>query len=68
LISATVDSFEMTFGYNGDGLRDSITMSSSTTYCTWDVNRSIPRVVDDETYQYVYGLGRIAQVGSSVSL
>jgi YD repeat-containing protein len=53
LVSATVDSFETTFGYNGDGLRDSITMSSSTTYYTWDVNRSIPQVVDDETYQYV---------------
>jgi hypothetical protein len=42
-------------------------MSSSTTYYTWDVNRSIPQVVDDETYQYVYGLGRIAQVGSAAT-
>jgi RHS repeat-associated protein len=60
-----VDSFTTDFGYNGDGLRDSLTISEATTYFTWDVNRSIPQVVDDETYQYVYGLGRIAQAGSS---
>jgi RHS repeat-associated protein len=29
------------------------------------VNRSIPQVLDDETYEYLYGLGRIAQVGAS---
>jgi RHS repeat-associated protein len=68
LITATVDSAATTFSYNGDGLRDSLTFDSSTTTFTWDVSRSIPQVVDDETYQYVYGLGRIAQVGSSDTL
>jgi RHS repeat-associated protein len=44
-----------------------LTISEATTYFTWDVNWSIPQVVDDETYQYVYGLGRIAQVGSGAT-
>ena len=47
-----------------DGLCHSPTF---TTTFTWDVNRSIPQVVDDETYQYVYGIGRIAQAGSSAT-
>jgi RHS repeat-associated protein len=42
-------------------LRDSRTQGSTTTF-TWDVNGSIPQVVDDGTLKYVYGLGRIAQV------
>jgi RHS repeat-associated protein len=44
-----------------------MTISSSTVYFTWDANRSIPQVVDDETCQYVYGIGRIAQAGSSAT-
>jgi RHS repeat-associated protein len=60
-----VDSATTTFVYNGDGLRDALTFDSNTTTFTWDVNRSIPQVLDDETYQYLYGLGRIAQVGAS---
>ena len=39
-------------------------MSASTTSFTWDVNTSIPQVLDDEDLRYVYGLGRIAQVGA----
>jgi RHS repeat-associated protein len=54
-----------TFVYNGDGLRDSLTFDSTTTTFTWDVNRPIPQVLDDGTYQYLYGVGRIAQVGAS---
>jgi RHS repeat-associated protein len=40
-------------------------VNSNTTTFTWDVNRSIPQVLDDEDLRYVYGLGRIAQVGAS---
>jgi hypothetical protein len=54
-----------TFTYNGDGLRDSLTTGGNTTTFTWDVNRSIPQVLDDEDFRYVYGIGRIAQVGAS---
>jgi RHS repeat-associated protein len=43
-----------TFAYNGN-----------TTTFTWDVNRSIPQVLEDEDLSYVYGIGRIAQVGAA---
>jgi len=62
LTSATVNSVTTTFTYNGDGLRDSLTLNSNTTTFTWDVNRSIPQVLDDEALRYIYGIGRIAQV------
>jgi RHS repeat-associated protein len=65
LTSATVNSVTTTFTYNGDGLRDSLTVNSNTTTFTWDVNRSIPQVLDDEDLRYVYGIGRISQVGAS---
>jgi RHS repeat-associated protein len=60
-----VSSVTTTFAYNGDGLRDSLTANSNTTTFTWDVNRSIPQVLDDEDLRYVYGIGRIAQAGAS---
>jgi hypothetical protein len=53
------------YSYNGDGLRDSLTFDSNITTFTWDVNRSIPQVLDDEAFHYLYGVGRIAQVGAS---
>ena len=62
MVSATVNSAPTTFGYNGDGLRDSRTFNSSTTTFTWDANRSIPQVMDDGDAQYTYGLGRIAKL------
>jgi RHS repeat-associated protein len=65
LTSATVSSVTTTFTYNGDGLRDSLTTGGNTTTFTWDVNRSIPQVLDDEDLRYVYGIGRIAQVSGS---
>ncbi|HLF77761.1 MAG TPA: RHS repeat-associated core domain-containing protein [Dehalococcoidia bacterium] len=67
LTSATVSSATTTFIYNGDGLRDSLTFNSVTTTSTWDVATSIPQVLDDETLKYVYGLGRISQVGASAT-
>jgi RHS repeat-associated protein len=65
LTSATVSSITTTFTYNGGGLRDALTTGGNTTTFTWDVNRSIPQVLDDEDLRYVYGIGRIAQVGAS---
>ena len=62
LTSATVSSTTTTFAYNGDGLRDSRTQESTTTF-TWDVAPSIPQVLDDGSFKYIYGLGRIAEVG-----
>jgi RHS repeat-associated protein len=72
LTSATVSSMATTFTYDGDGVRDSMTTGGNTTTFTWDVNRSIPQVLDASTssaqaegFRYVYGIGRIAQVGAS---
>ncbi len=36
--------------------------NSNTTTFTWDVNRSIPQVMDDGEAQYTYGLRRIAKL------
>ena len=65
MTSATVASLTTTFAYNGDGLRDSLTVSANTTTFTWDVNTSIPQVLDDEDFRYVYGLGLISMTDSS---
>jgi len=65
LTSAKVGSTTTTFAYNGDGLRDSLTVNSNTTTFTWDMNRSVAQVLDDEDFRYVYGAGRIAQVSGS---
>jgi hypothetical protein len=53
------------FAYNGDGLRDSLTYASNTTTYSWDVASSVPQVLDDGDFRYVYGLGRIAEVDGS---
>jgi len=51
---------------SGDfGLRDSRTVDSTTATFTWDINQSIPQVIDDGTFRYVYGLGRIARVSGA---
>jgi RHS repeat-associated protein len=65
LTSATVGSVTATFAYNGDGLRDSLTTGGNTTTFTWDVNRSIPQVLDDEDFRYVYGIGLVSQISGS---
>jgi RHS repeat-associated protein len=62
MTNATVSSTTTTFAYNGDGLRDSRTQGSTTTF-TWDVNRGVPQVIDDGTFKYVYGLGRLCEIG-----
>ena len=67
LTSATVDSLASSSVYNGDGLRDSVTYFGYPTTYTWDVNRLVPQVLDDEVEQYLYGLGRISQVESTHS-
>jgi len=56
-----------TFAYNGGGLRHSRTFAGNTAAFTWDAARSIPQVLDDETFRYVYGLGRIAQVSGTAT-
>jgi len=48
---------EDTYGYNGDGLRISQTISGNTTYMAWDLAESLPLILNDGTNSYVYGPG-----------
>jgi len=65
MTSATVASATTTYPYNGDGLRRSRTANSVTTTYTWDVARSIPQILQDGTYTYVYGRGMLYWVDGS---
>jgi RHS repeat-associated protein len=56
LIAATrTGSFEDTYGYNGDGLRQSQTKSGTVTYDAWDTSGELPLILSDGTYTYIYG-------------
>jgi len=56
-----------TYGYNGDGLRMSKTVSGTTTPFTWDPSGSLPLLLSDGSSSYVYGLGGspVEQISSS---
>jgi RHS repeat-associated protein len=45
------------YGYDGNGLRTSSTISSATTDYTWDTSTGTPRLVGSGSTDYVYGLG-----------
>ncbi len=57
LVSATIGGVASSYGYNGDGIRASQTVSGTTTSYVNDVNRSLPVVLDDGARKYVWGLG-----------
>jgi RHS repeat-associated protein len=65
LTSATVGGTSATFAYRGDNLRESRTVGGTTTTYSWDVNSSLPVVLQDGTYSYVYGHGLISQTDGS---
>jgi RHS repeat-associated protein len=46
-----------TYGYNGDGLRMSKTVSGSATQYLWDVATKIPMLLKDGSTAYIYGPG-----------
>jgi RHS repeat-associated protein len=46
-----------TYGYNGDGLRASESLSGSTTYFAWSVAERLPLIINDGTYSFIYGPG-----------
>ena len=52
---------------DGDGLRQSRTIGSTTTDFVWDTNRSLPLLLDDGTASYLYGPSSapIAEVNDS---
>ncbi|HEY5286701.1 MAG TPA: RHS repeat-associated core domain-containing protein [Solirubrobacteraceae bacterium] len=46
---------EDTYGYNGEGLRTSQTISGTTSYFAWDVAEGLPLILSDGTNSYIYG-------------
>jgi RHS repeat-associated protein len=59
-----------TYAYNGDGLRVSQTISSTTTYDTLDHTTPTPMVLNDGTNSYIYGPGgmQIEQINAEKPL
>jgi RHS repeat-associated protein len=50
-----VPAIEDTYGYNGERLRTSQTISGATSYMTWDPSEELPLLLDDESNFYIYG-------------
>jgi RHS repeat-associated protein len=48
---------EDSYGYDGNGLRASQTISGSTSYLAWDQSGSLPLLLSDGTNSYIYGPG-----------
>ena len=48
---------EDTYAYNGDGLRASQTINSTTSYLAWDTAEQLPLLLNDGTNSYIYGPG-----------
>jgi RHS repeat-associated protein len=46
---------EDTYAYNGDRLRQSQTISGTTTYLAWDLAEKLPLIFNDGTNSYLYG-------------
>jgi len=46
-----------TYGYNGEGLRATQTISGTTTYMVWDMTEGLPLLLSDGTNSYIYGAG-----------
>ena len=58
------------YAYNGDGLRQSKTVSGTTTQQTWDVSGELPLLIADGATNYIYGPGGmpIEQVAGTTTL
>ena len=55
LTQATTGPQNVSFAYDGNGLRQSETNGSTTTHFTWDVEGSLPLLLSDGTNSYIYG-------------
>jgi RHS repeat-associated protein len=55
-----ITKIEDSYTYNGDNLRETQDISGTTTNLTWDTAESLPIILNDETYSFVYGPGNIA--------
>jgi hypothetical protein len=56
----SIGSTTATYTYNGDGVRVSSTVGSTTTNYVWDVAAAMPYLLQDGTNTYVWGLGLIS--------
>jgi RHS repeat-associated protein len=54
-VKRTSPAIEDSYGYDGDGLRQSETISGATKHLAWDTAESLPLVLYDGTNYYVYG-------------
>lgn len=61
LKTLTSSDFTSSFVYNGDGLRKQKTVETlegvTETSFLWDENQSLPKLISDETHEYVYAGG-----------
>ncbi len=66
-VERTSPSLKDTYSYDGNNLRQSQTISGTTTYLTWDTAEAIPVILGDETNSYIYGPGNlpIEQINTS---
>lgn len=55
LITATVGGTQANYSYDGDGLRQSKTVSATTTQETWDTAEGLPLLVQDGSIKYITG-------------
>jgi RHS repeat-associated protein len=46
---------EDSYAYNGEGLRASQTISSTTSFFAWDMTEGLPLILSDGTNSYIYG-------------
>ena len=65
LTSATASGTTISDTYDGDGKRASRAVGSDTTSYVYDVDNSLPGVLTDGTFKYVYGLGLAYAVDGS---
>lgn len=61
---------EISYAYNGDGLRMAKTVGAKTTPFTWDVSGGLASILEDGTNAYVYGPGGlpVEQVSGNTAL
>jgi len=66
LVDTDIDSVAGTYAYNGGGLRTSRTIASTTVDYVWDLNASLPVVLEDsDANRYVYGLDLLTRINAS---
>jgi YD repeat-containing protein len=63
LIETNIASTTGTYEYNGDGLRTTRTIGASAVSYVWDLNASLPVILQDtDGNRYVYGLDQLTRI------